>query len=75
MIIDAELKVLYTDSFRPKKWAKTVQDNLKTKNINYSEPGIRAVLRGDFYNEEVAIEIISVFKNEPKRQENILKSL
>ena len=49
--------------------------NLKTKKIKYSESGIRAIFRHEYYNEDVAIEIIKVFNEEIERQEKLLKKL
>ena len=74
-LIQEKLSKLNEAEFRPKKWVETVLKNNKKKGIGYSENTVRAVLRGEFYNEVIALEIISVFKKEQKRQEKLLNKI
>lgn len=74
-LIQEKLKELNELPYRPDNWVKKVMKNLKTKKIKYSESGIRAIFRHEYYNEDVAIEIIKVFNEEIERQEKLLKKL
>ncbi|MCX6232707.1 MAG: hypothetical protein NTZ33_14310 [Bacteroidetes bacterium] len=74
-LIKDQLSILNEAEFRPKKWVQLVQSLLVNKGMDYSENSIRSVLRGEFYNEVIALEIISVFKKEQKRQAKLLKSI
>ena len=74
-LIETQIEDLNKEPFRPKNWAEKVQNNLSKKKINKSISSIYSVFAGRFFNEKIAIEIITVFNKEKKRQQDLLKSL
>ncbi len=74
-IIKDKLLEIKNRPFRPKKWTDVVLENLENKKTPFSMSTVRKVWDGNFYNEIVAIEIISVFEKEKRRQAKKLKKI